>query len=368
VSPGQFSPNGDGRYDTTKITWSLPDSEAVSLVVRNAAGTVVRGPLNFGTQAAGAHSYLWNGVINSGAHASSGTYGLELTTNRPIPGGRLYGSAVGSIRVDTVAPTLASITGSGTTFYPYPDGYRDTVSPAFTLNEPATVTLTVKNSAGSVVRTVLAYKAAGRSSLTWNGRNSSGALAAGGTYYWTLTAQDPAGNRRTSARYSVIVNAKRLITKTATLVENGNAFTSAGGSASCAEADTTMSDFAYGVWLTNYCDPYLDGTQIAAAIYRFTVPAAVSYTSLRVDALGFSLAPSSLTAGYTQWATGHTTFTPIITAGTASAWRTVGSVAAAGFVNSSRIVEASLVVPNVHYPDDYDIGQVRLAVTYKVLA
>jgi hypothetical protein len=57
----------------------------------------------------------------------------------------------------------------------------------------------------------------------------------------------------------------------------------------------------------------------------------------------------------------------MISTGTSSVWRTVGSVTASGFVSAGRVVETSLVVPNYDYGDDYDIGQVRLVVTYKVL-
>ena len=298
VSPSVFSANEDGRHDTTKATYYLPDTETVRLQVRNGAGTVVRGPVSLGTKAKGTYAYIWNGLTNSGSRAPSGPYKLELVTSRAITGGTLRGSAVTSVRVDLAAPTMTSVTGNGARFYPYRDTYRDNFSPAFTLNEKSTVTLKVKTSAGKTVRTISASKAAGRTSITWNGRNTAGSTVAAGTYYWTLTAQDAAGNRRTTARQSVIVSSKRLVTKTTTLVKNGSAFTGAGGSASwCTDADTWMSDYAYGVWLTNYCDPYFDGHQIAGAIYRFTLPAAVSYTSLRIDSYGYSLTRPRWAAG-----------------------------------------------------------------------
>ena len=366
VSPSVFSPNADKRSDTTKATWYLPDTEVVKFQVRNAAGTIVRGPLNAGTQVAGYHSYTWNGYLNSGARAASGSYKVELVTYRSTSTGTLRGSAVSNVKVDLGAPTMATVTGSGTTFYPYVDSYKDSFSPAFTLNEPATVTLTVRNSAGTAVRTISAAKSAVRTSLTWNGRNSAGTQVTAGTYYWTLTGQDPAGNRRTSAKYSVYVSAKRLVTKTATYTKNGSAFTWAQASDPyCADADTYASDFyPYGVWLSNACNP----DQITAAAYRFTLPAAYSYTTLRVDTYGNSLAPSALGASFTRWGTDGYSFTHEITTGTSNAWRTIGSMSASGLVNSSRVAEATLYVPgDDYYLMDYDIGQVRVVVTYKVL-
>jgi hypothetical protein len=95
----------------------------------------------------------------------------------------------------------------------------------------------------------------------------------------------------------------------------------------------------------------------------------VSYTSLRVDAYGFSLDPSTLYAGFTRWATGDYAFTPDILTPNTDAWRTIGTVPAPGLVSSGRVVETTLAVPNAHYlGDDYDVAQVRLVATYKVLA
>ena len=43
-------------------------------------------------------------------------------------------------------------------------------------------------------------------------------------------------------------------------------------------------------------------------------------------------------------------------------------MSASGLVNSSRVAEATLYVPgDDYYLMDYDIGQVRVVVTYKVL-
>jgi len=205
VSPALFSPNGDGRYDTTKLTYYLPDTEYARFQVRNAAGTIVRGPNVLGTLSAGTRSLIWNGLLNGGARAGNGTYTLEISTAR----GSLRGSATAQVVVDRTAPTLTSITGSGARFYPYPDGYRDTFAPTFTLNDRATVTMTVRTVGGAVVRSISGARAAGRTTIAWNGKNTAGSRVAAGTYYWTLTAQDIAGNRRISSRYSVIVNLKR---------------------------------------------------------------------------------------------------------------------------------------------------------------
>ena len=370
VSPSVFSPNSDGRFDSAKFAFYLPDTESVVYQVRNAAGVVVRGPVGLGTLTAGSRTFVWNGLLNGGARATSGTYRMELVTARSTSTGTLRGSAAVNVRVDQMAPTMSSITGNGSGFYPYPDTYRDTFSPAFTLNEAATVTLTVRTGSGAVVRTVSGSRAAVRTTITWNGRNTAGALVGAGTYYWTVTAQDPAGNRRTSAKYSVAVSGKRLVTKAATLTKNGSQFTVAGGSDSyCSGASLSLSDFApYGLWLQNICDYDFDGLQLAVASYRFTLPGAVNYGSVKIQSYGNSQSASRLGAGFTKWGTVNYTFTPEILTGTSNAWRTIGTVAPSGIVGSNRLVEANVFVPNYYYDNDYDISQVRLVVTYTVLA
>lgn len=370
VSPSVFSPNSDRRSDTVKLTFSLPDSEAVIYSVRNAAGTVVRGPVGLGTLPAGSRSFVWNGLLNGGARATSGTYRVELSTYRTTSTGTLRGAAAVNVRVDMAAPTMATVTGTGSLFYPYPDSYRDTFTPAFTLNEASVVTMTVRSSSGAVVRTLTSSRPAGRTSMTWNGRTASGALVAAGTYSWTLMAQDAAGNRRTGARYTVTVSGKRLVMKTVTLTKQGAQLTSAGGSdESCSGASLSMSDFyPTGVWLDNVCDPDVDGFQLAAATYRFGLPAAVGYGSIKIQSYGNSLAASPIGAGFTRWGTVDYTFTPSAATGTSNAWRTIGTVSAAGVVSTSRIVEATVFVPNVDYENDYDIGLVRIVATYRVLA
>jgi subtilisin family serine protease/flagellar hook assembly protein FlgD len=367
VSPSRFSPNGDRRHDKTQLTYSIPDTEYVRFQIRNTAGTVIRGPVRLGSLGAGTRTVRWNGLLNGGARAGNGTYLLEIATSR----GTLRGSAVARVILDTTAPTMRSVTRGGSTFYPYPDHYRDTFTTRLTLSERATVTLTVRTGRGALVRRVAGSRAAGATSIAWNGKNASGARMAAGTYYWTLTAQDPAGNRRTTSRFSVLINSRHVVTRTATLSRRGSQYHTAGGSAGCAGAHRAQSDFSpYGVWLLNDCDSSSEGSQIAGASYRFTLPAARSYTSLRVDTYGNSLlAPSTLGAGFTRWATGGHAATREITVIHANAWRTIGTVSPSGLVSGNRLVETTLYVPNDYdSASDYDISQVRLVVTYKVFA
>jgi hypothetical protein len=76
-------------------------------------------------------------------------------------------------------------------------GTRESMS--FHLSEPARVTITIKNKAGQVVRTLLGARAiaSGPHTAAWNLRNAGGAHVRPGTYRWAVRAVDPWGNART---------------------------------------------------------------------------------------------------------------------------------------------------------------------------
>jgi flagellar basal-body rod modification protein FlgD len=63
----------------------------------------------------------------------------------------------------------------------------------------ASTTLTVTNSAGTVVYTGAGSVNAGNNTFTWNGQDSNGNHLNDGTYKLTVTATDPSGNTITSS-------------------------------------------------------------------------------------------------------------------------------------------------------------------------
>lgn len=102
---------------------------------------------------------------------------------------------VRTFSLDKTAPRLTMVSVGSNPFYPrLRDGYRDNYSVRFRSSEPATAKLTIKNSRGKTIRTLSKKVPAGTSRVTWNGKNSSGAVKAG-TYRWYLTLTDTPGNR-----------------------------------------------------------------------------------------------------------------------------------------------------------------------------
>ena len=71
--PNPFNP-------TTKITYSIPKNEVVSLKVFDMLGQEVTSLVNNESQAAGTYSSVWNGTDKSGNSVSSGIYFYQLVT------------------------------------------------------------------------------------------------------------------------------------------------------------------------------------------------------------------------------------------------------------------------------------------------
>jgi subtilisin family serine protease/flagellar hook assembly protein FlgD len=300
--PTVFSPNGDKRADTTTVTYSLPTTQAAWWSIRNGAGSTVRGPYYLGTLSAGTRTFLWNGGLANGTRAPDGTYHAVIFTRTGSGASTLYGLASRAVRVDTVAPSL-SLSGMVTGFYPYTDGYRDTLAPKATTNEPGLLTMTVRNSSGHVVRTITVnHSGTGAYTLTWNGRDAGGHLVPAGTYKVLVTAQDVALNRRSTATYSVGVSLKKLVgttvTKTVTPAVTETAADRYVGSCSKLFAESSTSGpfrwagaydylsafdfFQYGA-CPNESDPDLD---VVFTEQHLTLPAAVKYGGISMTATG----------------------------------------------------------------------------------
>ncbi len=370
LTPNPLSPNHDGRNDTSTLTFTLPDPESVAVRVVNAAGSTVRGPVGLGTLGAGKHTWTWPGNANNGYRTADGTYTIVVSTAKFVSGVQRLGSVSRAVRVDTVAPGMTLITGSGAWIYPYPDGFRDTFAPTLRLSEGGVLSLTVRSGSGAIVRTISATKSAGPASLAWNGRNSANAIVPGGTYRWTFSVRDAAGNLRVSSNYPVTVSPRRLVTKTATIsVHGAKAYTASGSDASCAGASTDASDFyPDGIWLVNTCSP--TSGDIAAAFFHFTLPVAYQYKNLRLDTYGNTFyGPSRLRAAFLKTGTDDFDVTSGIGISShADAWYSVGSAAAAGHYTTARVVDAGLFVTTETGDDsDFDVDYARLVVTYTVV-
>jgi len=192
-----FSPNGDGRFDSASLAYTLPAAaDGVRLDLLNASGVVVDSS-NLGAQAAGSHAATWDGHVTSGSWAPAGSYLLRLTATSggathvaPTSGDNATVLARWGVTADRTAPTLTSHAPTGTLVLS-----NATVSVTF--SEPVTglsgssFTLRDVTSGAGVIAT-LAYDPARRVATL----RPSAALTRGHLFRVALnsTVQDAVGN------------------------------------------------------------------------------------------------------------------------------------------------------------------------------
>ena len=181
----QFTPNGDGVSDTVGFAAGSSEPGTVSAVVLDAAGQVVD---HVSTGIAGSATITWNGKADDGSWAPDGSYSISVRAvdragNRSDP----------QLRSVDAFGALGFVGSSKALFFPQDgDTLATTTVLTYQLRTPATVDWTIRNTAGTVVRTIRAGAAqgAGSASFTWNGRDDEGAFVPRGTYRSVVTATD----------------------------------------------------------------------------------------------------------------------------------------------------------------------------------
>jgi flagellar hook assembly protein FlgD len=194
-----FSPNGDGRKDSTQIAatfnhtvqWTLT-IEGVGRVVRTFAGS------------GASFQQIWDGKDGAGLVVPDGSYFFNV---RAVDVG---GSTVligGTVAVDRTSPAVANLTAAPDEFAPR-KGQMTTI--AFSLSETAVVTIKIFNSAGTNIRTLQTnlQMPAGNQAVVWDGKTGSGVYAAEGKYTYKVWVEDPAGNRASPYPASAAVKVK----------------------------------------------------------------------------------------------------------------------------------------------------------------
>jgi flagellar hook assembly protein FlgD len=366
----RFSPNGDGRGDTATVNFSLPDAESVSWTVTNYLDTVVRGPTQLGAFAAGSHSLHWNGLNNADVRVPDGGYTLTLSTTATIDGAPYSGTVSKSITVDTVAPTLGLPTGRNVTFYPVHDGYRDAFASKVSDDSTGSLSLLILTTTGHAIRVLSRTNSGpGTFSLSWDGKNSGGHLVPAGTYHFRWDAQDRAGNRSQGSTYKLVVSLRHLVVKTATLTEHGSADVTVGASKSCASSSKSHSAFSpNGLLLMNNCS--LSEFEAVIAVYGFHVPGAIVYSHIQLSSYGYTPAPPGALGSliFNDSTQDVDVINPDIEPQTTSRqWLNLGGAAATHRVSSTHEVVVMLGLANSPHAR-YDIGEVRIVVTYKALS
>jgi flagellar hook assembly protein FlgD len=192
AAPRVVTPNGDGVGEQTEISFFLTTSASVTAAVVDASGTTVKKLANDRSLGAGTRRLRWSGRRSDGSLVPDGNYTLEVTAESP-------GQTDSSSTAIVVDRTLGFLTADPPAFSPNGDGRADTTVVSFTLARAANVRVLVKHG-GTRVATLQAAAdlTGGAKSYTWNGRTSSGARAADGSYRVRVEATTSLGTRALS--------------------------------------------------------------------------------------------------------------------------------------------------------------------------
>ncbi|HUX11467.1 MAG TPA: FlgD immunoglobulin-like domain containing protein, partial [Spirochaetia bacterium] len=185
-----FSPNSDGVKDTIQLIPRLKKNDGITaytLSILDSAGKSVRAMMGNGTIAG---PFTWDGQNNAGIRAPDGTYTAQLSVQYVNGNQELARTA--PFILDTVYPS-AALSADYTLFSPDGDGHRDTVTIHQTTSNETLWQGRIVNEKGQEVRTVYWKGLAG--DLIWDGTDDAGNRVPDGTYRYTLSAEDRAGNR-----------------------------------------------------------------------------------------------------------------------------------------------------------------------------
>jgi flagellar hook assembly protein FlgD len=199
-SGGGLSPNGDGINDLYSISGSLSEQAMWTATISSEAGAQV-----YATGGGGdAFAVTWDGT-GGGVAAPTGRYVLVVQAS---DGWQNTGVAFRStIALDVTVPTLTATSPStATVISPNGDKVADTLRTAFTASEAATLEVTVRDAAGTVVDSSEVHVGSGAGAVIWDGRGASGAVLPDGTYAYQLVARDAAGNGSSPLVRSVIIS------------------------------------------------------------------------------------------------------------------------------------------------------------------
>jgi flagellar hook assembly protein FlgD len=200
---------------STSLTWTVR--------VLDAAGTTIASKSGTGTSVA----WSWDGRSAAGAPVAPGvaaSWSIEAQDaagNRALPAtGGLLGTATpvtqGATSAVTVAPSSISPDG---------DGQADAAAVTFSLASPATVSVTVQDSLGTVLSTVLppTPMQAGPVSLNWTGAAvDPGTTVPDGAYRVVVTTTDANGLAASTSAPIAVVRAASALTGPLTAVSPNN--------------------------------------------------------------------------------------------------------------------------------------------------
>jgi len=158
AKPALFTPNGDGKADSTLVRYQVREPAIVTGTLVDAFGTPIT-TLFVESKTRGSYAFRWDAT-----GIADGRYGIVLTARNAIG---IETTATLAVIVDR---TTAGFQVSPQVFSPNNDGRLDTTRFSFTLDKPARATLTIRRGKRSVGQVFSGQLQPGLQSIDWNGR------------------------------------------------------------------------------------------------------------------------------------------------------------------------------------------------------
>ncbi len=189
VSPADFSPNGDGRQDSSTFSVTVTGLVRYGWLVEPYFDGMAGAPITEGSLDGTAVAYTWDGRSLDGSVAPDGTYRVTVWTADASDN---RASVQELVSIDNQAPALTS-TAAPLSISPNGDRRSDTTTLGMTTSEPVTGRARVMDKNGVAVRT-WKFSAATAGNWTWDGKDAAGKTVGDGAYTFRLDGVDPAGN------------------------------------------------------------------------------------------------------------------------------------------------------------------------------
>ena len=200
VTPKAISPSSSpGITDQATISYNISKEGTVEIRIISTTGPLVR---QFGPylKSLGSHTETWDGNDASGNVVGEGDYRIEIflidsagNIGNPNP-------AVMTVAVDNTPPAITGLLVVPPFFSPMNSNPAYSAAMLkYNLSESAEVTIKVLDSLNNQVKTVITNipQSPGLKSVTWDGKDDTGAFVVDGTYTFDITATDAALNSTT---------------------------------------------------------------------------------------------------------------------------------------------------------------------------
>ena len=228
-SPQWISPNNDGIKDSLGLPVRIVDNRFVygyKFKIAAQDGTVVREIDNpdYRPESQGVQNvldrlaavkkgipipstFVWDGRNGTGQVVPDGTYTFTITSWDENGNSATTASLPVYVKVTPPQLALQQVTGNNLIFAPGGTGLKNALEITQTGSSDVVWTGKFVDSAGATAREI-EWKNSAPQSFSWDGRDSSGKIAADGVYAYRVSATDLAGNTTSGSIENIIVNTR----------------------------------------------------------------------------------------------------------------------------------------------------------------